>query len=815
MTSLPLTLAQRRLWLERLVDPSRAEDRLTMTRVLQRVDFEPLAAALANVAQRHDALRVTLDPHEPRQILGEPRLQWTVEGERLTLIAPEECCDAWSLERLHEEIAAELFGRAGQDARLLRAECPHADSSSELRVWPAPTRIVPELDGDDDAVGVERRPVGRFAEQDYLQAFRDLLSVYTRSDDVSIGMWVETSPHGVGCFTTVVPLTTIESARRLAAVPFERLLQTLLPGREARQHPLFEITFATGAAAVPTRARFDLELTAGETVQLVYRSGRWPAAWAHTFLEQYEHLLHGGRIASHALATVSDDVRGLVADSGSLHVTPSEARRRIGRTLAPERRADECVVFAGEPLTGALVQQWRRFFPGNGRIISLYQDAIAYEVPSDPRSGVLPIGQPLEPGTVRLLARDGRDCGAGEIGELHVRGRATGDLARVRSDGMLEIVRAARGAPLETAAAFTPPRDPVELRLARLWEELLEVDRVGIHDDFFELGGDSLLAVHMLARVRQDLGRSLDATSLLPDATIERLARVIGSGRDEDGPLVTIQGGTTPRALFCVHPSGGSILCYVDLARLLGKEQRVFGLKGPDPRSDVPPPNDAAVMAARYVSAVRAAQPHGPFVLAGYSFGGLIAFEMARLLAGECARLVLLDTRYPRVYAPADRNPVVDLGEVLERHDLDRDSVGEDEEHALWSDLMDVAARHLHGTRRRGYAAVQEFCRTYRLLPVAGDLGYADLRRFLRNLRANFRTMRGWVPAPCDVPVTLLAATEMIDGRSSDYARNEELWRAVAPRLQVRHVNASHFSLLAPPAVEGVAATVRELLDDA
>jgi thioesterase domain-containing protein/non-ribosomal peptide synthetase component F len=364
---------------------------------------------------------------------------------------------------------------------------------------------------------------------------------------------------------------------------------------------------------------------------------------------------------------------------------------------------------------------------------------------------------------------------------------------------------------------FLAPRDPLELQLARIWEELLTLPSLGVRDDFFERGGDSLLAVEMLARVAKELGTSLDANVLLPDATIERLAAMLRQPSHDASPLVIIQRGSSPLPLVCVHPSGGSILCYVDLARALGARQTVPGLRGSDVRRSGLAPPDIASMAATYAEALQTFTDGRPIALAGYSFGGLVAMELARRLDDRVQFVALLDTRFPREYGPADRNPVVDLGEVLEHHDLDDDTIDETAEHELWRELMELSARYLpksgSSARRRGsFSAVQEFCRIYRLMPAAGELGYRDLRRFLRNLRANFRAMRAHQPLVSDAPVLLVAATQTIDGETSDHVRNAALWRSVASRLEVETIDANHFNLLAAPAVDRVASILQSWL---
>ncbi|HUR80961.1 MAG TPA: alpha/beta fold hydrolase [Thermoanaerobaculia bacterium] len=533
----------------------------------------------------------------------------------------------------------------------------------------------------------------------------------------------------------------------------------------------------------------------------------------------------------------------------SLTLTAHEARRRIARALRPKPLSGvSAVVFTGEPVTDGLIARWRNFFPSDAPLFTTYLDACAYRIADPPLPGTQPIGRPLTGVDVRVVAANGEDCAMGEIGALVIRGEKTGDLARVRDDGNIELcgrtdrrawiggelvdleaierergqavvvetgidgeprVRVAKPAP---ERSFVTPRDPVELQLARIWETLLEREGIGVTDDFFALGADSIMAVDLLARVQSEFGVALEPSALLPDATIEHLARLLRHhARTRDAsPLVTIQRGNG-RPLVCIHPSGGSILCYVELARLLGSDRAVVGLKGPDPRSSDAPLQHAPEMAARYIDALRAAHPHGPYLLAGYSFGGLIAYEMAQQLGDEASHVALLDTRFPRAYGPEDRNPVVDLGEVLERHDLDSPQVEEAHEHALWRELIELTGRYIPQEKRR-LSSVQEFCRLYRLMPAADDVGYHDLRRFLRNLRANFRTMRHYVPAPANTRVTLFAATRTVEDRESDHLRNASLWSGVAPGLDVHRIEATHFNLLTPPSVQTLAASLRELL---
>ncbi len=202
------------------------------------------------------------------------------------------------------------------------------------------------------------------------------------------------------------------------------------------------------------------------------------------------------------------------------------------------------------------------------------------------------------------------------------------------------------------AGPSTPPRDAVEAQLAAIWEDLLDVRPVGVHDDFFDLGGHSLLAVRLLARVEAQFGQTLPLSSLFLGATIEDLAgRLRGpAGREGGSPLVAIQPQGAGAPFFCVHPAGGIVYCFRDLARQLGKDRPFYAFQAHGLDGDREPLTRLDEMAACYVEALRAVQEQGPYHLGGWSLGGLIAFEMAQQLqdAGqEVATLALFDTQAP------------------------------------------------------------------------------------------------------------------------------------------------------------------------
>lgn len=206
-------------------------------------------------------------------------------------------------------------------------------------------------------------------------------------------------------------------------------------------------------------------------------------------------------------------------------------------------------------------------------------------------------------------------------------------------------------------AEYVPPQDEWQQKLTLIWQELLGVPSIGIRNNFFELGGNSLLAVQMLTQVEQVFGKNLPITTLLQAPTIEALAEVIQTTSEglKVGDLVPLRTTGTKPPLFCIY----GLLLYRELANHLDTEHPIYGVylreevellktgkidQYKSVFSDVPS------VAARYLEVIRHFQPHGPYYIAGESFGGVVAFEMAqqlRAVGEEVALVALFDSWLP------------------------------------------------------------------------------------------------------------------------------------------------------------------------
>jgi thioesterase domain-containing protein len=359
------------------------------------------------------------------------------------------------------------------------------------------------------------------------------------------------------------------------------------------------------------------------------------------------------------------------------------------------------------------------------------------------------------------------------------------------------------GALESPAPAHIAPRDSLELTLARVWEQVLGVQPVGVRTSFFELGGHSLLAVRLLAAMRQATGRHLPLASLFQAPTIEQLAAWVR--REAPGtfsPLVPFGAANagTAAPFFCVHAVGGSVLSYAELARLLGPDQPFYGLQSRGLDGGPPPPGTVEEMAAEYVAAIRQVQPSGPYFLGGWSLGGVIAYEMARQLreSGEpVALLALIDAYVPAVTVA--REPKPDrlqlallfardlLGASLTGLPVDLESLAGLESDALLERLLQAAA-------------------SAGVLPPGTDAEH--LRVLFRVFEANLRAARRYEAPATRGRVVLFKAKDGAEELPEDGG-----WRALVGDALERHLlPGDHYSLLRQPAVRELAERLRDAL---
>ncbi len=199
---------------------------------------------------------------------------------------------------------------------------------------------------------------------------------------------------------------------------------------------------------------------------------------------------------------------------------------------------------------------------------------------------------------------------------------------------------------LNAGREYVAPRNATEVELVRLWEELLGVPRVGVTDNFFDLGGHSLLTVRLFASIEQVFAVRLPLATIFQSGTVEHLAKLISqqSGQIPWPSLVPIQPRGSKPPLFFVHPLAGDVIGFKVWADHLGDDQPFYGLRAKGLDGVQKPFDRIEDMAAHYIREMKLVQPEGPYYLGGYCAGSPIVFEMAQQLhaEGEQAALVAL-----------------------------------------------------------------------------------------------------------------------------------------------------------------------------
>jgi thioesterase domain-containing protein len=217
------------------------------------------------------------------------------------------------------------------------------------------------------------------------------------------------------------------------------------------------------------------------------------------------------------------------------------------------------------------------------------------------------------------------------------------------------------------------PRDELESRLLHIWKEVLEIKTISVDDNFFEIGGNSWLALKLFSKIYKKTGQDLPLSLLFQAATIEELSKVLSEKTliKSWSPIVIVNEGEKDPPLFCVHGAGGHILIYDDLAQHLGSDQPFYaiqarGVDGEEATARV------EEMAKHYLEAVKKVQPQGPYLIGGYSFGGVVAFEMAQQIIKQGQKVLLLaiiDVPAQSPYLKTLMNLIGKLGTVFQLKD--------------------------------------------------------------------------------------------------------------------------------------------------
>jgi amino acid adenylation domain-containing protein len=330
---------------------------------------------------------------------------------------------------------------------------------------------------------------------------------------------------------------------------------------------------------------------------------------------------------------------------------------------------------------------------------------------------------------------------------------------KVDRKALAGLVRSGRTA----VRQYRPPGNDVERELVALWEDVLAARPIGIDDTFAELGGHSLVALRLVAAIRRRFDRSVPLGELLNGGSVAKLATLLGRQVDVPGDSAVLfplraQGDRAP--VILIHPGGGGVFCYEELARRLDPRHPVYGLAAAGLHAGAVGPASVSTLAVGYLKIVLAHQLTGPYHLVGWSFGGVVAHELARLLHDVGAPvdlLCLVDSAYPGQF------------DIDRRDDLDA--------------LLRAEPAALAGLEPEDWEAV--------------------LGVFRHHLTAHARHR----------PMVYPGDAVFVQGDENNAHGSAELWRPViGGEFTVHRTSIRHYDLMRPPGVAALAGVINGVI---
>ena len=355
------------------------------------------------------------------------------------------------------------------------------------------------------------------------------------------------------------------------------------------------------------------------------------------------------------------------------------------------------------------------------------------------------------------------------------------------------------------ATAYVPPATDAERALQGLWEEVLNARPVSVTARFEDLGGHSLLAAQLVSRIETRLGHKVPLEALFRAPTVRELAQIIQQKLEVGGggSLVPLNAEGNLPPLFLIAGAGGHVFTFHKFSRLLGTDFPAYGVKAIGVDGSEPPPDQVEVIAERYLAEIVQARPKGPYVLAGYSVGGLMAFEVARLMQArglEVAKVVVFDTHapgYPKQYPLPVR---------LGIHALNFLTHGK----GRWAYLKE----RIKNVRHRALAAANLGHLDLPDQPVIGGLNEVVLKKVWAALER--ARLKYWPAGTIDAPVVLVRSAvpeRWAATRLDDPLKGWSRW--TTQPVQVLEVPVGHMEIFSDQNIDRLVSQMREVVRSA
>ncbi|MCU4776825.1 amino acid adenylation domain-containing protein [Bacillus cereus] len=353
---------------------------------------------------------------------------------------------------------------------------------------------------------------------------------------------------------------------------------------------------------------------------------------------------------------------------------------------------------------------------------------------------------------------------------------------------------------------YIEPKTEIEKKLVEIWEELLGYSGISVYDNFFGIGGHSLLAVQLMSKIKKTFNVKIPLTVIFQSGTIAALAKQIDRNKiyKVNNSIVPLQPKGNKRPIFFVHPIGGHIISYFELAKYLGVKRPFYAFQSLGLESEETILTNIKEMANFYIKEMQNVQEEGPYIIGGWSFGGVVAFEMARQLVEKGIKveaIILLDTWAPDIYNDSSEwdDLAVFMNDLMKQYNLEV------------SEELILGYKNLSMQDER-IRYVISYLKNHSKFKQ--DIQVEDLEKMIQVFQTNLNAYRSYEPEKLDQDILLFTANH--PHKENNHAEDDTLFwgKYVQKELKVIELNATHYSMMQSAHAEDIAYHIDIFLEE-
>ncbi|EJP86579.1 thioesterase domain-containing protein, partial [Bacillus cereus] len=353
---------------------------------------------------------------------------------------------------------------------------------------------------------------------------------------------------------------------------------------------------------------------------------------------------------------------------------------------------------------------------------------------------------------------------------------------------------------------YIEPTTDIEKKLVEIWEELLGYSGISVYDNFFGIGGHSLLAVQLMSKIKKTFNVKIPLTVIFQSGTIAALAKQIDRNKiyKVNNSIVPLQPKGNKRPIFFVHPIGGHIISYFELAKYLGVKRPFYAFQSLGLESEETILTNIKEMANFYIKEMQNVQEEGPYIIGGWSFGGVVAFEMARQLVEKGIKveaIILLDTWAPDIYNDSSEwdDLAVFMNDLMKQYNLEV------------SEELILGYKNLSMQDER-IRYVISYLKNHSKFKQ--DIQVEDLEKMIQVFQTNLNAYRSYQPEKLDQDILLFTANH--PHKENNHAEDDTLFwgKYVQKELKVIELNATHYSMMQSAHAEDIAYHIDIFLEE-